>query len=440
VWHDNNSSQSKMKYTACSQNITIVDEMSPDTVSGFSRMQIASLDDVYDVETVLGRGGFGIVQKAVLRSGGPVSAVKSIAKVSHITEAMANTEIRVLQGLNHTNICKLLAVYEDFEHVHLVLEYVHGRELFDEISSDGPMQESRAACIMKQVFVALQYCHKLDPAIIHRDVKPENIMIEDAEGSDKPQVKIIDWGLAAACRGTIETPLVGTPCYMAPESLSVGIYSRASDMWGAGAVLFSMLTGGELPQQFNPLCSSNGLQASLLHEVGTSDAAQDILHGLLKRTPEQRLTATSAATHPWTMGQSSAPACIADEDVHVHCSPDIVQCTSLSLTSITVSLKMEVGYDFTVFDDFEQVHLPGGMAKQHLHQGSDGIRNDIPDGVLQMSASKPRHPLHGRVIDCKKENLGPCAPRACLKRRAGPAVSPLKCSSSKDSLRPRPLR
>jgi len=270
-----------------------------------NRKQYASLEEFYDVEkNVLGSGGFGIVRKATLRAGSSVCAVKTIAKASRVAVATANQEAQILQGLVHPTICKLIDVYEDPLHIHLVLECVIGHELFEEISATRLMTESRAACIMHQVFEAMQYCHDRR-SIIHRDLKPENIMLTDSQAHPfEPQVKIIDWGLAAVCHDTIETPIVGTAAYLSPEALSAGIYSSASDMWSLGAVLYALLTGGDIPLQFKPISSSNSPQAKLLHELGTSQAACDILHSLLKCQACDRLSAASATRHPWISASS----------------------------------------------------------------------------------------------------------------------------------------
>jgi calcium-dependent protein kinase len=151
---------------------------------------------------------------------------------------------------------------------------------------------------MKQMLAALQYCHEVQRSVIHRDIKPENIMISECIRENVPQVKIIDWGLAIVCEDVVQTPIVGTACYLAPESLD-GMYSRASDMWSAGAVLHMLLSGGELPEQFGPL------KDNLLQDLGTSEAALSFLRGLLSKASCQRLTAHDACRNQWVCGQAS---------------------------------------------------------------------------------------------------------------------------------------
>jgi serine/threonine protein kinase len=260
---------------------------------------VFSLEEDYDVHEVLGRGGFGIVRRACLRTGGPPCAVKSIRKLNWHTEELAHNEARILKCLSHAAINKLLNVCEDAEHIHLVLELASGHELFDEIADRIPLRETRAACIMKQMLAALQYCHEIQRSVIHRDIKPENIMINDCIGDNVLEVKLIDWGLAIVCEDVVQTPIVGTPCYLAPESLQDGMYSRASDMWSAGAVLHMLLTGGELPEQFG------ATKNNLLQGLGISEAALSFLRGLLSSASCQRLTAQDACRNEWVCGQTS---------------------------------------------------------------------------------------------------------------------------------------
>lgn len=403
----------------------VVQELPFENESDFPRKQIASLDDEYDVEKILGTGGFGIVQKATPRTGGPAIAVKTIAKTSHVTREIASTEIQILQGLTHANICKLLNVCEDTEHTHLVLEFVRGHELFEEVSPDRPMKESRVVSIMRQVFQALQYCHGLEPAVIHRDLKPENIMVTDGEDGESPEVKIIDWGLAAPCQDTIETALVGTACYMAPEAMSVGIYSRASDMWSAGAVLHMVLSGGETPPQFKPL----GSQTRSFNDHGMSKAAQSILHGLLQRLPEKRLTATSAVGHPWTKavssdsvhGKNEVLSCQSENACQASPSAVVDKCAAgagVLRGSLDehpwagVNLSQDPSTDFIIFNDFEQAGESGNsVVKEPKRQRNAASRRNTkckencgpPSACKPMSGPTSSQKCIGALTDCARE-------------------------------------
>lgn len=448
----------------CKVNTSLIDDEIRPTVdilshSGMPRQHVDNLEEAYDIKGALGSGGFGIVRKASSRTGGPWCAVKTIAKKSEHAVELANREALILQDLSHGNICKLLDVCEDPSHLHLVLEYVDGHELFDEIVPQKPMKESRAACIMKQVFAALQHCHEPGRSVIHRDLKPENIMIAGGSAdTDIPKVTVIDFGLAMVCEDIVETPIVGTACYMAPEALSMGIYSRASDMWSAGAILHMLVTGGELPQQFRPLCSSNG-STSLFHNLETSRLARSLLESLLMEEPHERLSASQAAKHSWATASntsqelhdgsvSCALQTIATPQTeqlvgNAHSADAIKSMTSASnigyqyeqQPSVQLSLMPAPDGDFIIFDDFVQT------GESYCSKASK--RSARGKGRCDASENKPRLLRQSALgtEDCK-ENVGPRSSRV---RRHAPTLLPPLCAeglsvhSSKKSTSSRPL-
>eukprot|EP01063_Lacrimia_lanifica_P029023 TRINITY_DN4355_c0_g1_i3.p1 TRINITY_DN4355_c0_g1~~TRINITY_DN4355_c0_g1_i3.p1 ORF type:complete len:571 (+),score=173.85 TRINITY_DN4355_c0_g1_i3:99-1811(+) len=151
----------------------------------------------------LGKGSYGLVQRYKKKEGtalpqipaGPV-AVKTIAKarVCHSENALRHMmiEILVLRKLRHPNIIKLFDVMQTEDRIYLVMELCPGGELYFFISGGkaGKCTPEDSAVVLKQVLLALQYCH--DNNVVHRDIKPENILIDPAT----KMVKLIDFGLA----------------------------------------------------------------------------------------------------------------------------------------------------------------------------------------------------------------------------------------------------
>ncbi len=84
-------------------------------------------------------------------------------------------EIRILREAKHPNIISLYEIYEEFDSVHMVMEYMKGGELFEKVVSKGNYSESDAAMLMKRLMGTIVYCH--DRRILHRDLKPENILL-----------------------------------------------------------------------------------------------------------------------------------------------------------------------------------------------------------------------------------------------------------------------
>ena len=140
---------------------------------------IHHIKDKYTFENCLGKGSFAEVHLATRKKDGALFAIKSIDKnfafstVPNIT-CLAN-EIKVHRILNHPNIAKLYEVYESRLHIHLVIEYVKGEDLFTHLKKKGLYSEKDSSVILMQVLDAISYCHSL--GVIHRDLKPENLMV-----------------------------------------------------------------------------------------------------------------------------------------------------------------------------------------------------------------------------------------------------------------------
>src|SRR6266436_5184268 len=138
----------------------------------------------------------------------------------------------------HPNIIAILDFGEDHGMPFLAMEYVEGNSLDAFLKSSGRLDPSRGVAIITQVLSALGFAHQ--NGIIHRDVKPSNIMILNSG-----EVKVADFGIARidASEFTIVGDLLGTPAYMAPEQLSGAPVDHRTDLFAAGVILFEMLTG-----------------------------------------------------------------------------------------------------------------------------------------------------------------------------------------------------
>ena len=147
-------------------------------------------------------------------------------------------------ALNHPAI---VAVYDTGETVsdygplpYIVMEYVEGRTLRDIVKTEGPMDEQRAMETMADICAALDFSHR--NGIIHRDVKPANVMINNAGA-----VKVMDFGIARALadgQGVTQTAaVVGTAQYLSPEQARGELVDARSDVYAAGCVLYELITG-----------------------------------------------------------------------------------------------------------------------------------------------------------------------------------------------------
>ena len=145
-------------------------------------------------------------------------------------------------SLTHPHIVNIFDVGEDEEHHYLVMEYIEGFTLKKYIQMNGPLQVQEAIRIMRQLVSAIANAHH--NGIVHRDIKPQNILL-DAEGN----VKITDFGIAMALSATAHTKtnsVIGTVHYLSPEQARGGMATKKSDIYSLGIVFYELLTG-ELP-------------------------------------------------------------------------------------------------------------------------------------------------------------------------------------------------
>ncbi len=195
----------------------------------------------YRILEKLGEGGMGVVYKAEdLQLTRPV-ALKFLPQRLAATDDERQRllrEARAASALNHPNVCGIHAICEEEGQTFIDMEFVEGRTLRARIG-DGPLGTDDAIEYAIQIGDALQEAH--GKGIVHRDVKPENIMI-----NGRNQVKVMDFGLAklkGSLKLTRSSSTVGTMAYMAPEQIERGEADARADIFSFGIVLFEMLTG-----------------------------------------------------------------------------------------------------------------------------------------------------------------------------------------------------
>ena len=201
--------------------------------------------DRYEVIEELGRGGMGTVYKVFDKKIKEKIALKiirpEIALNEHTIERFQN-ELRIARKIIHKNVCRMFDLGEDKNLHFITMEYISGRDLKQMIRMTKQLNVGTAVTIAKQVCEGLAESHRL--GVVHRDLKPQNIMI-DNEGS----VRIMDFGIARSLYTTGVTAtgvLIGTPEYMAPEQAEAKEVDQRTDIYALGAILFEMVTG-EVP-------------------------------------------------------------------------------------------------------------------------------------------------------------------------------------------------
>lgn len=201
----------------------------------------------YLVEAVIGRGGMGVVYRARTALGDAI-ALKVIAPELMASEEMRGRferEAALVSGLDHPNILPILAAGESDGVVFLAMPYVPGPNL-KSILADGPLESRRAVALLSQVARALDAAH--ETGLVHRDVKPQNILVQPATGPGKKEhAWLTDFGLVrqmSAGGGTTRTgEFLGSVEYVAPEQIAGHVVDGRADVYSLGCVLFECLTG-----------------------------------------------------------------------------------------------------------------------------------------------------------------------------------------------------
>jgi serine/threonine protein kinase len=203
----------------------------------------AALGSQYRIVRLLGRGGMGAVFLARELSLDRLVALKVLPEGSATEESRERfrREARTVAQLNHPNVVPLLGFGDVSRTMYLVMGYVNGESLGARLKRDGKLGIDDARRVLADIADGLDYAHR--HGVVHRDIKPDNILIDDESG----RALLADFGIA---RGTEKGEaltrvgdVVGTPQYMSPEQARGGEIDGRSDLYSLGAVGFAMLTG-----------------------------------------------------------------------------------------------------------------------------------------------------------------------------------------------------
>jgi eukaryotic-like serine/threonine-protein kinase len=252
----------------------------------------------YEVVRLLGEGGRGKVYEGRERLSGRRVALKVLRpELTKREEGRAAFlgEMKILAHLEHENLVRSLSSVEEDGQLALVLEYLEGRTLRDEISSKGALSFPEALDITTQICTALAVTHGQEPAIVHRDLKPENVMLVQSP-SGRRTVKVMDFGVAKVLEGAhaTTTQSVGTLQYMSPEQIDARAVDARSDLYALGLLLYEMLSGAPpfhsaSPRELlNLQCTTKPPPLGAEIRKGVPRGALLLLQRLLEKDPELR--------------------------------------------------------------------------------------------------------------------------------------------------------
>ena len=178
--------------------------------------------------------------------------IKSVSrqKVKKDVE-MLETELSTLQKTDHPNVIQFHEIFRDDTHIHFVMEFCSGGDLFEYLMDREFLDEVESCFMIIKLISAIQHLHERN--ICHRDLKIENILLESSirENTGKkgkfqkyPNIKLIDFGLSKILNSSTERmkTKLGTPYYVSPEIL-MGDYDKNCDMWSVGVICYVLLCG-----------------------------------------------------------------------------------------------------------------------------------------------------------------------------------------------------
>ena len=186
----------------------------------------------------LGKGNFGFVNLVRSRKNKQLYAIKAL-NLKQIKKEKLETcvelEKNVLLKVDHPFIMKMVKYLKNEHYIFFIMEYIRGKELWEVIRDIGLLNRAQTQFYGASMFLAIDYLHK--KKIIYRDIKPENIMV-----NDKGYIKIIDFGTVKEIKERTST-IIGTPHYMAPEIVKGEGYSFQVDIWSIAVCLYEFFCG-----------------------------------------------------------------------------------------------------------------------------------------------------------------------------------------------------
>ncbi|NUN53106.1 MAG: serine/threonine protein kinase [Planctomycetaceae bacterium] len=259
----------------------------------------------YRILSKLGEGGMGVVYRALQKRLDRVVALKVVmphlaADPSYLRRF--EREAKAVAKLNHPSIVAAYDYGESNGRVYLAMEFVEGRNLAEQIREEGPLSEDRALAVVRDAAAGLAHAHAA--GILHRDVKPANILMAaprpgETGGTTTTGAKVTDLGLArtgdskGASELTAAGAILGTPGYMAPEQAFGRDIDQRADIYALGATMYHMIAG-EPPFEASGIWEfveliQHGTPKPLLEVVPDMPGRiWDVIHTCLQKNPKDR--------------------------------------------------------------------------------------------------------------------------------------------------------
>lgn len=241
----------------------------------------------YQIQLLLGQGGFGAVYQAADLNLQRIVAVKENLDASPTAQKQFQREAQMLVPLRHANLPQILDYFiEANGQQYLVMEFVAGSTLRQLAQQNGALLEAQVLPWANQILDALQELHANNPPIIHRDIKPDNVII-----TPRGSAMLVDFGIAKAAMPGMPTTIGAravSPGYSPPEQYGNAPTDARSDIYAFGATLYFVLTGVEPPESIQRIITSMPLVPPRQYNARISQEVQNTILKAMEIRPELR--------------------------------------------------------------------------------------------------------------------------------------------------------
>lgn len=257
----------------------------------------------YRILERMGAGGMGVVYRGERTELGRAVAVKFLhgwVAEDPNTQKRFRIEAQAMSQLSHPCCVSIIDFGVEGGAPFMVMDFVTGRTLRSRVHEGGALPVKQALSILRQVLAGLAHAH--ERGIVHRDIKPDNIILTEAVGLGE-QVRILDFGLARlrdTAPGLTQGMPVGTPNYMAPEQIRGEEVDARTDLYSAGVMLFELLTGQK------PFNSERSAAVMLMHQESPPPSLSSVRPGAAFSPEMERLVSRALAKKPEDRFQSAA--------------------------------------------------------------------------------------------------------------------------------------
>lgn len=371
-----------------SDRVTFRDDVTSDLIQ---HTYVDDINEYLEFHETIGTGHFGAVKHATSKKSGKEWAVKVVRLNNEVDKDALRNEINILKRLHHPQIVRVIASYEDKEHMYMVMQLCKGKELYEHLYKERrAFSEDDVRKIIRGLLRATAFLHS--NYVTHRDLKLENLLLENAENPGS--LKLCDFGLSTRFkRGEKLQKSLGTIDYVAPEVLD-GEYNEKCDLWSVGVICFELLTGVS-PFHAPTIDETMGkiFDGILIFEDAIwqrfSPHAITFIKSLVKENVDARLSADQALDHKWL---ADAPELHSTDNVtRLHDNKRLLLTNMLSFSRCR---KMKQTALLSVALGISEDHIQQEMAAEVFHSMDTSkkgslSRSEFCDAMVECGISQP---------------------------------------------------